>query len=124
MLDGCLFRALRHDRPGIAPDTSADAGRVLIDRHALHERESGTAGRTDTDVTVTEVTDPAVKHQVVIAYAAEKPVREIASKHLKGQSMLVALGLAKGDTPEGLAAQCPTSSFSRSRRPRRCRQDW
>jgi hypothetical protein len=31
-----------------------------------------TTGRTDTDVTATEVTDPTVKHQVVIADAAHK----------------------------------------------------
>jgi hypothetical protein len=69
-----------------------------------------TTRRTDTDVTLTEVTDPAVKHQVVIACAAEKPIIDIATgdhKHLKGQSTLVALGLAKDDTPEGLAAAVP-----------------
>jgi hypothetical protein len=38
-----------------------------------------TTGRTDTDVTLTEVTDPAVKHQVVIAYAAGKPKILIAA---------------------------------------------
>jgi hypothetical protein len=69
-----------------------------------------TTRRTDTDVTLTEVTDPAVKHQVVIACAAEKPIIDIATgdhKRLKGQSTLVALGLAKDDTPEGLAAAVP-----------------
>lgn len=69
-----------------------------------------TTGRTGMDVTVTEVTDPAVKHQVVIAYAAQKPVFKIATgehKHLKHQSMLVDLGLAKDDTPEGLATAVP-----------------
>jgi hypothetical protein len=44
MLDGCLFRALRHDRPGLTPDARADEVRVVIDRHAPQERESGTAG--------------------------------------------------------------------------------
>jgi hypothetical protein len=70
-----------------------------------------TTRRTDTDVTLIEVTDPAVKHQIVIAYAAKsRPIIEIATgehKHLKGQSMLVTLGLAKDDTPEGLAAAVP-----------------
>jgi hypothetical protein len=61
---------------------------------------------------VSKVTDAAVKHQVVIAYAAEKPRPkiEIATgehTHLKGHSMLVILGLAKDDTPEGLAAAVP-----------------
>jgi hypothetical protein len=71
-----------------------------------------TTRRTDTEVTLTEVTDPAVKHQVVIAYVAQRPrlTMEIATgehKHLKGQSMLVILGLAKDDSPEGLASAVP-----------------
>jgi len=70
-----------------------------------------TTGRTDTDVTITEVTDPAVKHQVVIAFAAEKPKFVFASgedKHLEPASILVRpLRLAPDDTPEGLAAAVP-----------------
>jgi hypothetical protein len=44
-------------------------------------REMLSIRRTDTDVIVTEVTDSAVKHQVVIAYVAERPkgVIEIAT---------------------------------------------
>jgi hypothetical protein len=69
-----------------------------------------TTGRTDTEVTLTEVTDPAVKHQVVIAYAAEKPKTLIASgedKHRKPESILVILRIAPDDTPQGLAAAVP-----------------
>lgn len=69
-----------------------------------------TTGRTDTDVMLTEVTDPAVKHQVVIAYAAVKPKTLIAfgeDKHQKPESFLVTLGITKDDTPEGLAAAVP-----------------
>ena len=69
-----------------------------------------TAG-TDTDVTLTEVTDPAVKHQVVIAYAARKPETVLApgrnKKHRKTESALVLLRLAPDDTPEGLAEAVP-----------------
>jgi hypothetical protein len=46
----------------------------------------------------------------VIAYAAEKPKTLIAlGEHAgrKPESMLVILGLAKDDTPEGLAAPVP-----------------
>ena len=68
-------------------------------------------GRSDTDVTLTEVTDPAVKHQVVIAYAAQKPETVLASgrskKHRKPESALVLLRLAPDDTPQGLAAAVP-----------------
>jgi hypothetical protein len=56
------------------------------------------------------VTDSAVKHQVVIAYAADKPKTLIAlgeHKHTRPESMLVILGLAEDDTPEGLAAAVP-----------------
>ena len=69
-----------------------------------------TTGRTDTDVTLTEVTNPVAKHQVVIAYAAEKPKALIAfgeDKHREPDSFLVILGLAKDDTPEGLATAVP-----------------
>jgi hypothetical protein len=70
-----------------------------------------TTGRTDTDVTITEVTDPAVKHQVVIAFAAEKPKWVFASgedKNLEPGSILVTLlRHAPDDTPEGLAAAVP-----------------
>lgn len=66
-----------------------------------------TTGRTDTDVTLAEVTDPAVKHQVVMAYAAEKPKTMIAfgeAKNRDPESLLATLGIAEDDTPEGLAA--------------------
>jgi hypothetical protein len=60
---------------------------------------SGTlsASRTDTPVTLAEVTDTGVKHQVVIACAATKP------------RMLLAAGeqIARVDTAEGLAAALP-----------------
>jgi hypothetical protein len=66
---------------------------------------------SDTDVTLTEVTDPAVKHQVVIAYAAQKPETVLApgrrKQHRKPESALVLLRLAPDDTPEGLAAAVP-----------------
>ena len=69
-----------------------------------------TAG-SDTDVTLTEVTDPAVKHQVVIAYAAQRPETVLApgrsKKHRKPESALVLHRLAPDDTPEGLAAAVP-----------------
>jgi hypothetical protein len=76
----------------------------------VHGRGTLTTGRTDTDVMLTEVTDSAVKHQVVIAYAAKKPKTLIATgdhKRRKPESMLVILGLAKDDTPDGLAAAVP-----------------
>jgi hypothetical protein len=70
-----------------------------------------TTGHADTAVTVTEVTDPAVKHQVVIAFAAEKPKFVLAfgeDKHREPESILVTpLRLAPDDTPEGLAAAVP-----------------
>jgi hypothetical protein len=82
-----------------------------LSRHAPALRPGTLAtGRIDMDVTVTEVTDPAVKHQVVIAWAAQKPSIEIATgehKHLKNQSTLVTLGYATDDTPEGLATAVP-----------------
>jgi hypothetical protein len=66
---------------------------------------------SDTGVTLTEVTDPAVKHQVVIAYAAQKPETVLApgrrKQHRKPESALVLLRLAPDDTPEGLAAAVP-----------------
>jgi hypothetical protein len=69
-----------------------------------------TAG-SDTDVALTEVTDPAVKHQVVIAYAAQKPETVLApgrsKKQRKPESALVLHRLAPDDTPEGLAAAVP-----------------
>jgi hypothetical protein len=69
-----------------------------------------TVGRTDTDVTVTEVTDPTVKHQVVIADAANKTKTLFAfgeGKNREPTSLLVTLGIAKDDTPEGLASAVP-----------------
>jgi len=66
---------------------------------------------SDTGVTLTEVTDPTVKHQVVIAYAAQRPETVLAPgrsrKHRKPESALVLLRLAPDDTPEGLAAAVP-----------------
>jgi hypothetical protein len=70
-----------------------------------------TTGGSDTDVTLTEVTDPAVKHQVVIAYAAQRPETVLApgrsKRHRKPESALVLHRLAPDDTPEGLAAAVP-----------------
>jgi hypothetical protein len=69
-----------------------------------------TTGREDTDVTLTEVTDPAVKHQVVIATAAKKTKTLIATgedKRRPPESIFVALRIAPDDTPEGLAAAVP-----------------
>jgi hypothetical protein len=70
-----------------------------------------TTGGSDTDVTLTEVTDPAVKHQVVIAYAAHKPKTVLTpgrnKQHRKPESSLVLLRLAPDDTPEGLAEAVP-----------------
>jgi hypothetical protein len=65
---------------------------------------------TDTAVTFTEVTDPDVKHQVVIAYAAVKPRVLIATgdhKNRPATSFLVTMGLARDDTPEGLLPAVP-----------------
>jgi len=69
-----------------------------------------TTGRSDTDVTLTEVTDPDVKHQVVIAYATVKPKTLIgkgADKRRKNESVLVMLRIAPDDTPAGLAVAVP-----------------
>lgn len=65
---------------------------------------------TDTEATFTEVTDPDVKHQVVIAYAAVKPRVILAAGEHKNRpvtSFLVDLGLARDDTPEGLLPAVP-----------------
>jgi hypothetical protein len=64
----------------------------------------------DTEVTFAEVTDPEVKHQVVIAYAAVKPKVLLATGEHKNQpvtSFLVNMGLARDDTPEGLLPAVP-----------------
>jgi hypothetical protein len=70
-----------------------------------------TTGRSDADVTLTEVIDPAVKHQVVIAYAAQRPETVLApgrrKQHRQPESALVLLRLAPDDTPEGLAEAVP-----------------
>src|SRR5690348_14421017 len=56
-------------------DIAPPAGRA---RQALALRLGTlTRGRSDIDVIVTEVTDPAVKLQVVIAHAGEKPLIDI-----------------------------------------------
>jgi hypothetical protein len=65
---------------------------------------------TDTAVTFTEVTDRDVKHQVVIAYAAVKPRVIFAAgehKNRRPTSVLVDMGLAQDDTPEGLLPAVP-----------------
>ena len=62
------------------------------------------------DVTVTEVTDPTVKHKVVIADAAHKTKTLFAfgeDRNREPTSLLVTLGIAKDDTPEGLASAVP-----------------
>ena len=69
-----------------------------------------TTGRSSTDVTLTEVTDPVVKHQVLIAYAGVKPNTPVPSgkrKRRKHEPILVALRIAPDDTAEGLAAAVP-----------------
>jgi len=109
----------RHRRSEPVDLYEIDGRTYLIDIHPPRDWESRTraprrgtltAGRADTEVTLTEVTDPAVKHQVVIAYAAVKPKTLIASgadKHRKADSVLVMLRIAPDDTPEGLAAAVP-----------------
>ena len=65
---------------------------------------------TDTEVTLTEVTDRDLKHQVVIAYAAVKPKVVFATgehKNLPVTSFLVNMGLARDDTPQGLLPAVP-----------------
>jgi hypothetical protein len=70
-----------------------------------------TTGRSDADVTLTEVADQAVKHQVVIAFAARKPETVLtpgkSKQRREPESALVLLRLAPDDTPEGLAAAVP-----------------
>jgi hypothetical protein len=84
----------------------------MVGRIRVHGGGTLTTARVDTEVTLTEVTDFTVRHRVVIAYAAgaEKSSTTIAfgeDKHKERQSFLVAIGLAKDDTPEGLAAAVP-----------------
>jgi hypothetical protein len=65
---------------------------------------------TDTEVTFAEVIDRDVKHQVVIAYAAIKPRVILATgedKNRPATSLLVKMGLARDDTPEGLLPAVP-----------------
>jgi hypothetical protein len=59
----------------------------------------------NTEVTVVEVTDLAVKHQVVIAAAAHMPTTVPASGEdgdREPTSLFATLRLARDDTPEGL----------------------
>lgn len=56
------------------------------------------------------MTDPSVKHQVVMADAAHKPKTLFAfgeDKNREPTSLLVTLGIAEDDTPEGLASAAP-----------------
>ena len=81
-----------------------------VSDYRRHSRGTLKADGTRTEVTFTEVTDPVLKHQVVIAYAAEKPKVLIATGEHKNRpptSFLVNMGLAPDDTPEGLLAAVP-----------------
>ena len=80
------------------------------DIRRAHGRGTLSYDSTDTEVTFTEVTDPDVKHQVVIAYAAVKPRVILATGEHKNRpvtSFLVDMGLARDDTPEGLLPAVP-----------------
>lgn len=57
-----------------------------------------TSGRTTTRVRLTEVTDPALKERVVVAFGTENP---------GGGSFLRQIGVAPDRTREGLAAAVP-----------------
>ncbi len=80
------------------------------DIRRAHGRGTLSYDGTDTEVTFTEVTDPDVKHQVVIAYAALKPRVILATGEHRNRpetSFLVDMGLARDDTPEGLLPAVP-----------------
>lgn len=57
-----------------------------------------TSGRTTTRVRLTEVTDPALKERVVVAFGTENP---------GGGAFLKQIGVAPDRTPQGLAAAVP-----------------
>jgi deazaflavin-dependent oxidoreductase (nitroreductase family) len=57
-----------------------------------------TSGRTTTRVRLTEVTDPALKERVVVAFGTE---------NRGGGSFLKQVGVAQDRTPKGLAAAVP-----------------
>jgi hypothetical protein len=90
-------------------DIAPRRGRTRDIRRA-HSRGTLSYDGTDTEVAFTEVTDPEVKHQVVIAYAAVKPRVILATgehKNRPATSILVHIGLARDDTPEGLLPAVP-----------------
>jgi hypothetical protein len=102
-------RSLRDRRTALparyrpAPGDTRDIARA-------HGRGTLSYDGTDTEVTFTEVTDRDVKHRVVIAYAALKPRVILATGEHKNRpvtSFLVAMGLARDDTPEGLLPAVP-----------------
>jgi hypothetical protein len=78
-------------------DILASKGKGWSRRMCVPGNGTLSAWRTDTPVTLTEVTDVGMKHLVVIACAAATP------------RMLLALGerIARDDVPEGLAAAVP-----------------
>jgi hypothetical protein len=101
-------------RPGASKGWrwGGDPAKGPLGRMRVHGRGTLTSGGTDTEVTLNEVTDTAVKHRVLIAYAARdgKSSANVAFgdlEHLKGKSSLVVFGVAPDDTPEGLAAAVP-----------------
>ena len=105
------FHAGLHDIDGrrYLLDIAPRRGRTRDIRRA-HGRGTLSYDGTDTEVTLTEVTDRDVKHQVVIAYAAVKPRLILATgehKNRPATSFLVDIGLARDDTPEGLLPAVP-----------------
>jgi hypothetical protein len=89
---------------------ASDPAKGMTGRIRRHGQGTLSTGQTHTDVTLTEVTDFAVKHRVVIAYAAETSKTLFAfgeARHTEPTSILVAFGLARDDSPEGLAAAVP-----------------
>lgn len=73
------------------PDEMADARRIGCGTLSF--------GGDDTDVTLTEVTDPALKHQIVLAAGGHK--------NQNPPPLLARLGLWSKATPEELAASVP-----------------
>jgi hypothetical protein len=75
----------------IGPDDMADARRI--------GRGTLSFGGDDTDVALTEVTDPGLKHQIVLADGEHR--------NQNPPPLLARLGLWGGTTPEELAATVP-----------------
>lgn len=79
-------------------DTLAATGKGWSKRLCVPGKGTLSGGRADTDVTLTEVTDPGVRQQVAIACAAMAP------------KVLLAFGEDKDREPAGLAAPVPDAA--------------